>query len=264
MNIRSTAVFLLGLAAAMTLAGCAAPHQPPRFPDSQSASPAGGTFVNLENLRNVGAGLNKDQVVDLIGPPHFNEWFVGNRVWNYLFAFRRDGKTRACQFQVQFDEHMKVAGTYWREASCADFLRTSPAATVLPDDQAVTIESFSLETDALFAFGKSDLASLLPAGKVELDRVIDRIRQHDAVSEIDVVGHTDRIGSAAYNQQLSRDRADTIRGYMASRGIDAALIRATGVGPDQPVTHCPNGESAAVIACLQPDRRVSVTVKGRH
>jgi outer membrane protein assembly factor BamE (lipoprotein component of BamABCDE complex) len=66
--------------------GCATPHTPPKYPDASSATSAGGTFVNIADLRNVHQGLNKDQMYDLPGPPHFDEWFVGNQAWNYQGA----------------------------------------------------------------------------------------------------------------------------------------------------------------------------------
>ena len=42
--------------------------------------------MNIANLRNVDKGLSKDQMYDLLGPPHFDEWFVGNQAWNYQGA----------------------------------------------------------------------------------------------------------------------------------------------------------------------------------
>ncbi len=268
MKKTSIAVSLVAVMAGALLQGCASPHNPPRFPDQQSASPAGGTFVNVANLRNVAIGLNKDQVRDLIGPPHFNEWFVGNHVWNYLFDFRRGSETVSCQYQVQFDSHMNVSGTYWRDPSCAAFVQgAEPVAAVVPVDAAHkdgTVDEFSLQTDALFAFGKSDIGALQPEGRKALDGAVARIAQHQGVSEVAVVGHTDRIGSAAVNQRLSLARANTVRDYLVAHGISAAVIHTEGVGASQPVTHCPAGESGEVIACLKPDRRVTIGVAAQR
>ncbi|WP_328821138.1 hypothetical protein [Paraburkholderia nemoris] len=55
-------------------------------------------------------------------------------------------------------------------------------------------------------------------------------------------------------------RAQTIWGYMFNHGLNGDVIRATGVGSRDSTTQCPVGESRAAIACLQPDRRVSVEV----
>src|ERR1700693_3361142 len=71
MKLQSTIVLLAILVAALTMQGCATPQTPPKFPDASSATSAGGTFVNIANLRNVDKGLSKDQMYDLLGPPHF-------------------------------------------------------------------------------------------------------------------------------------------------------------------------------------------------
>ncbi|MEA3100178.1 outer membrane protein assembly factor BamE domain-containing protein [Caballeronia mineralivorans] len=266
MKLQSTIVLLAILVAALTMQGCATPQTPPKFPDASSATSAGGTFVNVANLRNVDKGLSKDQMYDLLGPPHFDEWFVGNHVWNYLFNLRRGNEVISCQYQVQFDKNMKVSNTYWRDPACADLVRETPAATPVAKEtvEPPPLEDFSIESEALFPFGKSTAASMLPKGRAQLDAVIAKIRTHDDVSRIDVVGHTDRIGAEAVNQPLSVARAETVRQYLSGHGLDLQLVHAQGVGSSQPVTHCPAGESAAVIACLQPDRRVSITVSGRR
>jgi outer membrane protein OmpA-like peptidoglycan-associated protein len=266
MKLQSTIVLSAILVAALAMQGCATPQSPPKFPDASSATSAGGTFVNIANLRNVDKGLNKDQMYDLLGPPHFDEWFVGNHVWNYLFNLRRGNEVITCQYQVQFDKNMKVSNTYWRDPACADLVRGTPAATPVAKEtvEPPPIEDFSIESEALFPFGKSTAASMLPKGRAQLDAVIAKIRTHDDVSRIDVVGHTDRIGAEAVNQPLSVARAETVRQYLSGHGLDLQLVHAQGVGSSQPVTHCPAGESAAVIACLQPDRRVSITVSGRR
>lgn len=260
--ILALSISLLSLA---SLQGCATTDGPPKFPDPQSASPKTGTFVNVDNLRNVGPGLNKDQMFDLLGPPHFNEWFVGGHTWNYLFDFRRGNEVVTCQYQVQYDQHMKVSHTYWRDPACEDFVRAKAVAPVAAAEPPVaTIEQFDLQSDALFAFGKSNLDSMLPAGRAQLDEAIERIKSHKEVTRILVVGHTDRIGSDKVNQPLSRARAQTVRGYLISHGLNGSVIQAEGVGSSEPVTHCPAGESRAVIACLQPDRRVTIAVSGRN
>lgn len=84
---------------------------------------------------------------------------------------------------------------------------------------------------------------------------------------ITVEGHTDRIGSPAYNQTLSVQRADMVKGYLVSSGgIDAAKVSAQGKGEMAPVVKpedCKgNAANAKLIACLKPDRRVDIEVSG--
>jgi outer membrane protein OmpA-like peptidoglycan-associated protein len=201
---------------------------------------------------------------DLLGPPHFHEWFVGAHVWNYLFDFRRGDQTTTCQYQVQFDKDMRVSNTYWRDPACAEFLQRSAAVMQAPaETQVTTIEQFTLQSDALFEFGKSSLDSMLPSGRATLDEAIERIKAHKEIASITVVGHTDRIGPASVNQPLSLARADSVRGYLIAHGLDGSLIRTEGVGSSQSITHCPEEDARALTACLQPDRRVSISVQGR-
>jgi len=86
---------------------------------------------------------------------------------------------------------------------------------------------------------------------------------YDAVR---VAGHTDPIGSDAYNQALSERRAGTVQGQLVTQGVPADRISATGYGESQlKVTpaDCASAKSrAALIECFQPNRRVEVTVEG--
>jgi len=79
-----------------------------------------------------------------------------------------------------------------------------------------------------------------------------------------VIGHTDRIGSEAYNQSLSEQRARTVADYLIAKGLFADKVRAEGRGESSPVTggSCPDGAKAQMIACLAPDRRVEVRLTG--
>ncbi len=84
------------------------------------------------------------------------------------------------------------------------------------------------------------------------------------IAMVTVTGHTDRIGSAAYNTRLSMRRAEAVKAHLVELGIPAAKIVAAGKGETHPVTkpgEC-KGDKATkeLIACLQPDRRVEIEV----
>jgi OOP family OmpA-OmpF porin len=119
----------------------------------------------------------------------------------------------------------------------------------------------TLDADALFDFDK---AVLRPAGRAALDDFVGKIKGIDP-EMIMAVGHTDRFGSAAYNQRLSEQRVEAVKTYLVGKGIETNRIRTEGKGETQPVTKagaCDGSESAKMIACLQPDRRVEVEVVG--
>ena len=122
-------------------------------------------------------------------------------------------------------------------------------------------QKFTFAADALFDFDK---ATLKPEGKTKLDPLPQSLSdvKYDAVL---VVGHTDRIGTVKYNQKLSLKRAEAVRKYLADKGIAASRISVEGKGKSQPVTQgatCKGKKSKALIACLQPDRRVTIEVTG--
>jgi OmpA-OmpF porin, OOP family len=126
-----------------------------------------------------------------------------------------------------------------------------------------TIERINLNASALFRFDRSSRGDLLPAGKAELDQLAQRLRTvYSSVERIDLVGYTDRLGSDEYNQRLSQSRADTVKAYLQQLGVDAD-INAVGRGESDPVVQC-QGEraTAQLTACLQPNRRVEVTITG--
>ena len=132
-----------------------------------------------------------------------------------------------------------------------------------PEPVAVR-ESINLSADALFAFDRSGVSDMLPQGRTELDRLITKVNtDYERVETIQLVGHTDRLGAQAYNQQLSQHRANTVMHYLQSKGVTTNMT-ATGAGESQPVSKNCVGEKATaeLIACLQPDRRVEVIIQG--
>ncbi len=130
---------------------------------------------------------------------------------------------------------------------------------------SVTVENVTLSASALFRFDRSTESDLLPAGRAELDALAARLAEvYARVDSIALVGHTDRLGTDAYNQALSEARAATVKAYLQSRGVTAP-ISAEGRGESEPfTTTCPAGEVAtrALTECLQPDRRVEVSITG--
>ena len=121
----------------------------------------------------------------------------------------------------------------------------------------------SFSADSLFDFDKS---AVKPSGKQALDKFAADLKgtQYDAVK---VTGHTDRLGSQAYNLKLSSRRADAVSAYLVeSGGVASNKIASQGVNGANPVTKpgdCKgNKPTAKLIECLQPDRRVEVEVTG--
>lgn len=121
----------------------------------------------------------------------------------------------------------------------------------------VTVE---FATEPLFNFDKYDIRS---DQITKLDEFVSNIS--DLTYEtIWAVGHTDRIGTITYNQGLSERRANSVKSYLVRQGIPADKIRTLGRGKHSPVTGsaCENERGQKLITCLQPDRRVELSVTG--
>jgi outer membrane protein OmpA-like peptidoglycan-associated protein len=137
----------------------------------------------------------------------------------------------------------------------------APAPRPAPPPPPPQPTRVTLSADALFDF---DSAELQAEGRQSLDVLVEDLRGF-TYEVLIVGGHTDRIGSDEYNQGLSERRANTVRDYLVQSGIPAADVRSTGYGESRPVTtlqQCQGQAGAALISCLQPDRRVEVEVSG--
>ncbi len=106
--------------------------------------------------------------------------------------------------------------------------------------------------DAFFDFDKSVLK---PEGKAKLDDLTDKIKGIN-LEVIIAVGHTDSVGSDAYNQKLSVARSEAVKAYLVSKGIEKNRVYTEGKGEKQPVADNKTSEGRA------KNRRVEVEVVG--
>ncbi len=122
------------------------------------------------------------------------------------------------------------------------------------------MQKITLDSKALFDFDK---AVLKPDGMAAIDsQVVGKLSQIQKLEVVLVTGHTDRLGTEAYNQKLSERRADSVRNYLVTKGVPKDKIETIGLGEKQPIVQCDQKALKALIECLQPNRRVEVEVKG--
>lgn len=153
-----------------------------------------------------------------------------------------------------------VAPVYVVAAPPQPVVAPAPAAPV-PVAAALTRRKITFTSDSFFGF---DATALTPKSKQTLDTFsADLVGTEYSV--ITITGHTDRIGSHEYNQDLSTRRAEAVKSYLVETSkIPAEKIVATGVEETSPVTlpnECDDEKTRKdLIICLQPDRRVEVEV----
>lgn len=240
-----------------------------------------GTFPDLSSLKEVKAGMTKDQIYHLLGRPHYDEIWRP-REWNYLFHFHTpnvgtDGVT-TCQFKILFDKDKLTRSFYYNpidpiDAACQDLVNpvlSTPApmpVVVLESAQPISVpivkETINLGADALFNFDKWQLSEMKPEGRTQLDELAEKLKQWESRgdSRVVITGHTDRLGDDMYNLSLSQLRAQTVYSYLVSRGVSAKTMIANGAGETQQIKACSDSLGRAkLIECLQPNRRVQVDV----
>ena len=141
----------------------------------------------------------------------------------------------------------------------ADAPRASePVKPVTPVAQSVTK---NLQAEVLFNF---DSAQLNAVGKAKLDQLFQELKSSNGLNVNDVIitGHTDPIGTDAYNMDLSQKRANTVQQYLSAM-LSKDLLKTVAKGEsDLMVTTCGDKKNAKSIACNAPNRRVQVIING--
>ena len=127
----------------------------------------------------------------------------------------------------------------------------APAPAPKPAPKPVK-EKVTMAADAHFDFDKS---ALKPEGKAKLDDLVGKLKAVN-LEVVIAIGHTDSIGSNAYNQKLSMRRASSVKQYLVSKGIEANRIYTEGKGETQPVADNKTKEGRA------KNRRVEIEVVG--
>ena len=112
-----------------------------------------------------------------------------------------------------------------------------------------------------FDFNRTALSAEVRA-KIDAD-VLPKLRDFAEIRYINVNGHSDLLGSSAYNQELSEKRAAAVRDYLVSQGASAEKIEVYGYGKTMPVKSCREEKGRReLIECLAPNRRVQIEAQG--
>ena len=113
-------------------------------------------------------------------------------------------------------------------------------------------EKVTFAADTFFDFDK---ATLKPEGKAKLDDLVGKTSGMN-LEVIIAVGHTDSVGTDTYNQKLTVKRADAVKAYLVSKGIEKNRVYTEGKGEKQPVADNKTAEGRS------KNRRVEVEVVG--
>jgi OOP family OmpA-OmpF porin len=149
----------------------------------------------------------------------------------YTSSWSKDVATKECNPELFPEEEMVAV----------------PAPPPMP-----VYEKHTVSATALFDFDKY---ALKPEGKEAIHGIDEEIKSSESkVIDINVVGHTDSIGTEEYNQELSVRRANAVKEFMVSEGIDPGIIDVKGMGEADPVASNSTAEGRA------QNRRVEISV----
>jgi len=186
----------------------------------------------------------QNRVTAADGGPVIDNWQngTGELVW-------KNGTNELCWRDANWTPATAAAG-------CDGALVPPPpvaaAPAPAPVPPAVAASKVTFAADAFFDFDKYVLK---PEGRAKLDDLVSKIKDVN-LEVIIAVGHTDSIGTVAYNQKLSVRRAEAVKAYLVSKGIEKNRVYTEGKGKSQPIADNRTAEGRA------KNRRVEIEVVG--
>lgn len=210
---------------------------------------------DLNTVRMVDVGLNKDQIRALLGNPHFSEGIFVVRQWNYILDIQmpnHDDYTR-CQLKIDFDDKGLAEKLAWKGEQCSSLKQS------LNDVSKPEIKSGEL-TALLFKFNKYHTDDMLPESQHKLTELVDVLKSQ-SVRAVQIIGYADELGTDAYNNNLSIQRAKAIENYLVSHQVDPSILQISGRGADHQKSQCNVNNTLALKNCLQPNRRVEIHIQ---
>ncbi|MDM0012838.1 OmpA family protein [Variovorax sp. J22P168] len=181
------------------------------------------------------------------GGPVIDNWQngTGELVW-------KNGTNELCWRDANWTPATAAAGCDGALVPAAPVAAAPAPAPVPPAPPAVAASKVTFAADTFFDFDKSVLK---PEGRAKLDDLVSKIKDLN-LEVIIAVGHTDWIGTVAYNQKLSVRRAEAVKAYLVSKGIEKNRIYTEGKGKSQPIADNRTAEGRA------KNRRVEIEVVG--
>ncbi|HDT4958088.1 TPA: OmpA family protein [Enterobacter kobei] len=216
------------------------------------------TFCVAPGQHSVGAYLNDSPAYRGKNSDVYAASFEGGKTYFLRIADGDRGAPKAVT-RTQAEQELAASQLAARVLSRASAVQACSSVASTPPFKA-----YSLSADVLFSFGKSGYRDITTAGRDAIQQLIRELnREHENLTNIEVVGHTDPIGSASANYTLGLKRAQTVRRLLIEGGLPPSAVSASSAGANEPVAGYCDGGREEQIACYSKDRRVDVRVHTR-
>lgn len=184
----------------------------------------------------------------------FTSRFKGRAEYQYIdrIGTKAIGRTNAhyIGLALLWDFPLQKKASYTPAPTTSHTLPPPPPVVEPPKEQRIVIDEKM--GGALFEFNKSEIRT--PAA---IDPVVSILR-NDPSLNVTVIGHTDSVGSADYNQRLSENRANVVANYLRANGIAGNRIKVFGMGKMNPVADNSTDDGRA------RNRRVEFVISNAH
>ncbi len=169
--------------------------------------------------------------------------------------------TAGCHAERPTPVALYVAPVAQPAAALAPVEKPAPPMVVAAAAPVPSYDKVAFDANVLF---QSNASALSSAGRDTLDAFVSKIIGLESLAVM-AIGYADRMGSDASKQVLSEERVGTVKSYLVGKGIPENRIKTSAWGETRPSTaagECKDANTATNVACMQPDRHVSVEISG--
>jgi OOP family OmpA-OmpF porin len=178
---------------------------------------------------------------------------------NYANAAQADNRAvvHDARGNVVVNDFDNCVRTKWQSTS------DECGAKLITKTKIHTIKHFDVPDEERTAYFEFDRSELMQSEHDKLLTLANKLKAMEGIAGVKVIGYADRIGSDDYNEKLSKRRAKEVEKFLQEHGyLKTTVPNIRWLGESVPITKCAAGtKRAALISCLQKDRRVTVEIQ---